>query len=75
VARSALALDPPTPGEIVLRARRSRGWSPSYVARKAVEIRGQRGETIRQESFKSQLSRWENGKVPNDRPAQHGGAC
>lgn len=67
MARSALASDSPTPGELIFRARLARGWSQSVMARRMSAVRARTGETISPASLKAMLSRWENGKVTIDR--------
>ena len=65
--RSAASSSPPTLGASIRRARLSRGWSQDVLARRVAEARRAGGESVDPASVKTQLSRWENGRVVPDR--------
>ena len=58
---------PSTVGAAIRQARLARGWSQDVMARRIVEARRAGGESIDPLSVKTQLSRWENGRVVPDR--------
>ena len=67
VHRPAQAPRPSTTGAAIRDARLGKGWSQDFLARRIAEERGAAGETVDQQSIKTQLSRWENGHVEPDR--------
>jgi transcriptional regulator with XRE-family HTH domain len=65
--RPAATSSSPTVGASIRRARLARGWSQDVLARRVAEARRAGGESIDPASVKTQLSRWENGRVVPDR--------
>ena len=58
---------PSNVGAAIRQARLARGWSQDVLARRIVEARRSGGESVDPLSVKTQLSRWENGRVVPDR--------
>lgn len=65
--RPALSPGQSTIGAALRQARLAKGWSQDFLARRIAEERQRAGETVDQQSVKTQLSRWENGHVEPDR--------
>jgi transcriptional regulator with XRE-family HTH domain len=65
--RPAAFRGPSTVGVAIRQARLSRGWSQDVLARRVAATRRAGGESVDPLSVKTQLSRWENGRVVPDR--------
>ena len=65
--RPAFSPGPSTTGAAIRQARRAKGWSQDFLARRIADERQAAGESVDQQSIKTQLSRWENGHVEPDR--------
>lgn len=65
--RPAPSPGPSTTGAALRQARRAKGWSQDFLARRIADERQTAGETVDHQSIKTQLSRWENGHVEPDR--------
>lgn len=65
--RPAFSPGPSTTGAAIRQARRAKGWSQDFLARRIADERQAAGEAVDQQSIKTQLSRWENGHVEPER--------
>lgn len=59
--------DRPSVGQLLRRARRHVGWSQDVLAARIARVRAEGGESVDVASVKTQISRWENGRVTPDR--------